>query len=120
MTKSTKKLGKLNLIEKETKTYSRLSDGALDPNYYIKAQMKNKTWQMAKIIDCRLKKDLDPSQKKISDSYEYYVHYVDFNRRMDEWISRPRIELTRKLIEEEFPTKKKNQEKRGKESRQQR
>jgi len=107
MSKSSKKLGKLNLLEAETKSYTHAAEGALDPNYYVKAQMKNKSWHLAKIIDCRLTKEYDPTKKKTDFSYEYYVHYVEFNRRMDEWVSRSRIELTRKLIEEDVHTTKK-------------
>lgn len=106
MAKSSKKLGKLN-IDLDNKVYSKPSEGALDPNYYIKAQMKDKTWHLAKIIDCRLVKDWDPKKKKNDASYEYYVHYIDFNRRMDEWVPRNRIELTRNLIEEDTTNKKK-------------
>jgi NAD(P)H-nitrite reductase large subunit len=62
---------------------------------------------MGKIIDCRLLKDWDPKKRKNDAAYEYYVHYADYNRRMDEWISRNRIELTRQLIEEDHMNKKK-------------
>lgn len=106
MSKSSKKLGKLN-IDFDKKIYSKPSEGALDPNYHVKAQMKNKTWHLAKIIDCRPVRDLDPKKKRTDFSYEYYVHYIDFNRRMDEWVSRSRIELTKILVEEEHTKKKK-------------
>jgi len=106
MAKSSKKLGKLN-IDLDNKVYSRPSEGALDPNYYIKAEMKDKTKHLAKIIDCRLLREWDPKKKKNDYSYEYYVHYIDYNRRMDEWISRSRIELTRNLVEEDTANRKK-------------
>ena len=109
MSKSSKKLGKLN-IEFDKKIYTKPSEGALDPNYFVKGQMKNGTWHLAKIIDCRPLRDLDLKKKKNDFSYEYYLHYVDFNRRMDEWVSRARIELTKILIEEEN-TKTKNRKK---------
>ena len=32
-------------------------------------------------------------KKKTDSSYEYYVHYIDFNRRMDQWITRDQIKL---------------------------
>lgn len=35
--------------------------------------------------------DYDPKQKKVDSSYEYYVHYEFYNRRMDEWVCRERI-----------------------------
>lgn len=89
------------------KTYSQNHENALDPSYYVKAEMSNGEWHLARIIDCRLAKDYDPKKKRTDYSYEYYVHYKDFNRRMDEWIPRSRIELTRELLEEELLTKKK-------------
>lgn len=53
--------------------------------------MKNGTWHKARIIDCRLAKDYDMKRKKKDSSYEYYVHYIEHNRRMDEWLERNRI-----------------------------
>jgi hypothetical protein len=38
--------------------------------------------------------DKENSRAKKNDScYEYYIHYENFNRRMDEWVSRSRLEL---------------------------
>ena len=109
MAKSSKKLGKLT-TEPEKKIYSQPSEGALDPTYFVKGQMKNKTWHLAKIIDCRPCRDLDPKKKRTDSSYEYYLHYVDFNRRMDEWVQRIRIDPTKMMIEETDPKKKKKTE----------
>ncbi|KAG1497600.1 hypothetical protein G6F47_000822 [Rhizopus delemar] len=36
---------------------------------------------------------------------EYYVHYVEFNKRLDEWVSLKRLDLSRPI---EFPVKKTN------------
>lgn len=44
--------------------------------------------RLAKIIDCRKSNKLD-NENDIS--WNYYVHYNDFNRRMDEWIDTSRI-----------------------------
>ena len=63
----------------------------MDNSYYVNAQMKNNQWFKARIIDCRLSKDYDSKKKKSEGSYEYYIHYEGFNRRMDEWIPRNRI-----------------------------
>jgi len=108
MSKSAKTLGKLNLIESALKSYSQSSEGALDPLYYVKIQIKDekKTWREARIVDCRLIKNWDSKQKKNDFSYEYYVHYENFDRRWDEWVQRSRIELTRRLVAEEIPLKK--------------
>lgn len=59
--------------------------------------MKNGEWKKARIIECRLsvKKgaEYDPNKKKNEDSYDYYVHYENQNRRLDEWVSRERINM---------------------------
>lgn len=110
MAKSSKKISKIN-IELEGRKYSQPSEGALDLNYYVKAQMKDGTWNLAKIIDCRLNKNHDPKKKRTDFSYDYYVHYMDFDRRMDEWLPRARVELTRELLEDDNPNKKKKGDK---------
>jgi RNA binding activity-knot of a chromodomain len=70
--------------------------------------MKNGTWYRAKIIDVRLSKDYDLKKKKCESSYDYYVHYEGFNRRMDEWIPRNRIETSDDKIVDEPALKKKS------------
>ena len=37
-----------------TRSTTGLYEGALDSAYYVNAQMKDSTWQKARIIDCRL------------------------------------------------------------------
>ena len=99
MSKSSKKHPKTSATF-EVRKYSQPSEGALDLNYYVKGKMKDGNFYLAKIIDCRPAKDLDPKKKKNDFSYEYYLHYMDFDRRMDEWVPRSRLEPTRDLIEE--------------------
>ena len=48
-------------------------------------------------------------KKKNDYSYEYYVHYIDYNRRNDRWIQRDNIILDDENIEIEL--KKKNKKK---------
>lgn len=103
------------MTAKVTKKFSTLNsipavqqyENALDALYYVKAQRGDEEWQLAKIIDCRPARDLPNTQKRTDYSYEYYIHYKDANRRLDEWVPRSRIELTRILIEEEVSQKKK-------------
>ncbi|CAG8603602.1 8819_t:CDS:1 [Funneliformis caledonium] len=40
-----------------------------------------------------------------NDKSEYYVHFVEFNKRLDEWVGLERIDLSREI---ERPTKKRN------------
>jgi hypothetical protein len=77
--------------------------------------MKNGTWHRAKIVDCRLSKDFDIKKKKLESSYDYYIHYEGFNRRMDEWVSRCRIDVTDERVVDEPALKKKS--KKGEEKR---
>lgn len=67
-------------------------EGAMDNAYYVLAQMKNGEWRKAKIIECLLSKDYDSKKKKNEYSYDYYVHYEGFDRRMDNWIPRSWIQ----------------------------
>lgn len=90
-------------------------EGALDNAYYVLAQMKNQSWNRAKIIECRLSKDFDSKTTLSEKSYDYYVHYENFNRRMDEWVPSTRIRLTEERVTEEPALKKKN--KKGDEKR---
>ena len=60
--------------------------------------MKDGAWHKARIIDCRLSKDYDIRTHKTDKSYEYYIHYEGFNRRMDEWIPRLKILMTEELV----------------------
>ena len=46
-------------------------------------------------------KEAKSKKKKTESSYEYYVHYEKFNRRMDEWVVYSRIQLVR-LIRTKF------------------
>lgn len=110
MAKNSNKHSKLN-IDYDTLRYSQPSEGALDLNYYVKALMKDGQWYQAKIIDCRPVQGLDPKKKRNDYSYEYYIHYMDFDRRMDTWLPRSKLETTRELLEEVDMTKKKKGDK---------
>lgn len=47
---------------------------------------------MAEIVDKRLKKGATAGKDGgTPELFEYYVHYVDYNRRLDEWISYDRV-----------------------------
>eukprot|EP00731_Ephydatia_muelleri_P027725 Em0019g598a len=35
------------------------------------------------------------SRKKIDDKWQFYVHYIDFNKRLDEWVSEDRVDCER-------------------------
>ncbi|KAM3144270.1 hypothetical protein pb186bvf_003732 [Paramecium bursaria] len=83
---------------------SKQYEGAIDSNYFIKSQMKDKTWKLARIKGIRLSGDYDAKQIKQESSYDYYVHYEDQDRRMDEWVTFERIQKTYELIPEKKVT----------------
>lgn len=95
-----------------TRTYARESKNALNLNYYVDAKMKpdggEEDYRRAKILECRLKKNYDSREDPTSDSYEYYLHFCDFDRRMDRWIPSEQIKETKIYIDEE---KKKKEDK---------
>ena len=66
--------------------------GALEINKHVKSFFNGKE-EICKIIECRLLKDHENEKKKNDYSYEYYVHYIDYNRRNDRWIQRKDIIL---------------------------
>lgn len=55
--KGAKKSFKMNNDVIKSRKYGQESEGALNPNYFIKAQMRNSanpnTWHLSKIIECR-------------------------------------------------------------------
>lgn len=48
---------------------------------------------VAEVIEKRLRKGFAKDSLQL-EHYEYYVHYTDFNRRLDEWVSFDRINLS--------------------------
>lgn len=66
------------------------SDVTLGSLYH--AQRLDGSWHMAEVIQKRENPDTKCT--------EYYVHYKDFNRRMDEWVCLPRIDTSRGPVEE--------------------
>eukprot|EP00163_Fabomonas_tropica_P005072 TRINITY_DN1453_c0_g1_i4.p1 TRINITY_DN1453_c0_g1~~TRINITY_DN1453_c0_g1_i4.p1 ORF type:complete len:290 (-),score=63.14 TRINITY_DN1453_c0_g1_i4:749-1618(-) len=83
----------------------------------LKVQWRDKTWHRAEIVEQRDatsaatsasngtgKRNGAASSPKSADTvattaltsapaYDYYVHYVDFNRRMDEWVTADRLDM---------------------------
>ncbi|XP_036408511.1 histone acetyltransferase KAT8 [Megalops cyprinoides] len=50
-------------------------------------QRADKTWHSAEVIQSRL--------NELEGREEFYVHYVGFNRRLDEWVAKARLALTK-------------------------
>lgn len=62
-------------------------DHPLDIGIHYLAQRADETWHSAEIIQIRYN---DSAQQ-----YEYYVHYEGYNRRLDEWVPRSRVMISR-------------------------
>jgi len=61
----------------------------------------------AKIIECKTRKMMEGEElKNDSYKYDYYIHYLGKNRRLDEWVPRDRITLTNELVEDDNNMKK--------------
>lgn len=95
----------------EQRKYERDSPGALSINYFIMVTKDSGEIKKAKIIECRLDRDLlgdisleqaiaDPGITLSESSYEYYVHYDHCNRRLDEWAKYNKIQPTAEFIDE--------------------
>ena len=101
--KNMKKITKEKLAEEEKHSFI----GAIPVNSHVKVKLNNED-KICKIIlirqDPLRKKDEQPNEY----SYEYYIHYVEYDRRNDHWIQRKDISDT-KVTDEELKKLKNNQ-----------
>ena len=99
--KGAKKSFKMNNDVMKARKYAKESEGALNPNYFVNAQMRNGNWHLGKIIECRptTHAEANPDIKRTDASYDYYIHYEEFDRRMDEWVPRSKIKPTQQFID---------------------
>ena len=90
-------MAKVQGNQKKLSTKDKLADndknkfiGSIPINSYVKVKLDNELI-ICKIIeiqnDPERKKDEVPNEY----SYEYYIHYVGFNRRNDHWVKRKEI-----------------------------
>lgn len=71
---------------------NKVYENSIEVGKYVYAKFVDGNMEMAKIIDCRPVPDYDNIKKKNEYSYDYYVHYVFHNRRMDQYVTRSNIE----------------------------
>ena len=99
-TKGEKSLKKIIKDKLEDKNHSY--EGALQINKHVRSFFNNNL-EICKIIDCRPLKEFESeSTIKTEYSYEYYVHYINYNRRNDRWITRDLITIDDAAIEIEL------------------
>eukprot|EP00501_MAST-03F_sp_TOSAG23-6_P002533 GSMAST32.ASY1.ANO1.2672.1 assembled CDS len=72
-------------------------------------QWRDGTWRHAEIVEKHLLEGKKPEKGNEDVCFKYYVHYIQFNRRLDEWLDYPRIRLYKSS------TKKKNKKDKTKE-----
>jgi len=88
---------------------SNVNPGAFDSNYIYLVRFKDGDFREAKIVETKLIEDPNNTNSNIQrtpSSYKYYVHYVGFNRRLDEWVMVDRMKKTDRLIENDKANKK--------------
>lgn len=72
--------------------------------YYMVKSRTDSTWHAAQIIEIRKRDSVTRKVISLDDNvnpnafYEFYVHYDGFNRRMDEWVPKSSIDLTKKCV----------------------
>lgn len=82
-TDSLSSLGAVNGSENE----KNIDEHPLAVGHYLVVKYRDNSLRLAKIIEI-----FSPVGKlKTDNSWKYYIHYTDFNRRMDEWVSSDRI-----------------------------
>ena len=75
-----------NILAKKSKKEEQIFEGAIPINSYVKLKINGEN-KLCKIISIRL--DKNRNDKILNEySYEYYIHYLDYNRRNDHWIKR--------------------------------
>lgn len=82
-----------------TKKYTKESPGALNMNYYVLCKRKDGNFYKASIIECRLRnEDLEGKNNLTEDSYDYYIHFENMNRRLDDWVRYSDLQKTQEIV----------------------
>ena len=100
-TKGDKALKKILNKEKTVEDQKKTFENSLEINKYIKTKF-NGAWEIAKVIDIRPGREFQEKKAKTENSYDYYIHYIDFNRRNDRWASRSELELDEIFVDSEL------------------
>eukprot|EP00095_Tigriopus_kingsejongensis_P007638 snap_masked-scaffold1040_size68023-processed-gene-0.7 protein:Tk07638 transcript:snap_masked-scaffold1040_size68023-processed-gene-0.7-mRNA-1 annotation:"probable histone acetyltransferase myst1" len=94
MVKATLSVESPNVIRKGPEGLNTPSDGCATPNTpeeeiqigdNLSVRRNDGSWHMAEVVHERFNAN--------SQVQEYYVHYEGFNRRLDEWVTRPRMRV---------------------------
>ncbi len=67
-------------------------ENSLEEGKYVYAKFRDGRMEIAKIVDCKPIKGHDSILNKDEFSYDYYVHYLLHNRRLDRYVNRSEIQ----------------------------
>lgn len=86
--------------QKRRKVQQRV-DGDLQIGYRVMCKWRDGKYRKAQIIEKRVKSvpETKPQASDSKEEVQYYVHYLEFNRRMDEWVNQDRLDLKTVEIE---------------------
>eukprot|EP00743_Colponemidia_sp_Colp-15_P005295 GILK01005694.1.p1 GENE.GILK01005694.1~~GILK01005694.1.p1 ORF type:complete len:457 (-),score=58.63 GILK01005694.1:201-1571(-) len=88
------KAGKSGAVVKaEPKAGTEQKAGALAPKTVIMAKWKDGEFHAAVVLESRRRLGAVSSGEDGPHNYDYYVHYHEFNRRLDEWKSWEHVKL---------------------------
>ena len=107
MAKGERSLKKIMTKDKLAEEDKQSYIGALEVNRYVKVQLNNEL-KICKIIAVRKDPQHENDKNPNDYSYEYYIHYIEYDRRNDHWIKRKSI-IETKVSDEEVKKIKNNQ-----------
>ena len=107
MAKGERSLKKIMTKDKLAEEDKQSYIGALEVNRHVKVQLNNEL-KICKIIAVRKDPQHENDKNPNDYSYEYYIHYIEYDRRNDHWIKRKSI-IETKVSDEEVKKIKNNQ-----------
>ena len=90
MAKGERSLKKIMTKDKLAEEDKQSYIGALEVNRHVKVQLNNEL-KICKIIAVRKDPQHENDKNPNDYSYEYYIHYIEYDRRNDHWIKRKSI-----------------------------
>lgn len=92
-----KEIGYREPLENEAGNTKVKFPGAIKKNKHVLAVWRdNKSWQLAKILEIRKNANADPDKK--ATMYEYYVTYLEHERRNDRWVPEVMLKIDEERV----------------------
>ena len=108
--KSAKKTSKLYMTNGNSEKDSSFPTGSYDPRYVYEIKTQKGDIRSARIIQAVPLDKTDDSIPQTPASYKYYMNLLDFNRRMDQWVTVEKMKKTEMPIEQYKLQKKQKQD----------